>query len=678
MFRGNPPHLGYAQCAFALLLTLGLGLGTDAMALESRPPPLRVVVLPNAPSSLQTSQAARMITDFASSEGRKVEWSIATHPAELFARLTTNRSDLVVGSLPAELASSPSLVATSVVATERYVAVGRRYNPATSPLDLRDTRVAMSRNAPLWDYFKALKEIVPGLQFEIPRSTLTRKASLQLVSEGVADVAVVALGSDPDWLQTHPDLRVLFDLTGDEPVNWYLRREDNPLCERLNAFIERFHTAYLEPTAAPRDFATILRSGVLRVITRVEQPNYYIANGKPSGFEFEMARAFADLHGLRLEVLVARDEDQMRDWLREGMGDLITARMIGGKAEDDSLFSASRQYHYTAYAAVSRVALPTAQSLAGHQIVTVQGSPEWRAARSVDESQPNPNLVGVDAAVPSETVLEQVAAGLLDSTLIAGDDAIRVLSRYPQLKVGASIPHQYHHRWLTRRNDPLLLDASNRFLDAAQSNGLETMLSARYFDNPVPGRRARGQDDRLSPFDPLLQRYAERYGFDWRLIAAQMYQESQFDPAAMSRSGAVGLMQLLPSTAEAIGLGNVARPEIAIHAGIKYLYTLRNEFDEQVPVGERTWFALAAYNLGAQRVAKAREMASQLGLDPNRWSGNVEKAMTKLARNAANGGDSRYGQALIYVRSIQLLYGSYRNLLAFSGLIPKRVGAPSA
>jgi ABC-type phosphate/phosphonate transport system substrate-binding protein len=121
MFRGNPPHLGYAQCAFALLLTLGLGLGQDVMALESRPPPLRVVVLPNAPSSLQTSQAARMITDFASSEGRKVEWSIATHPAELFARLTTNRSDLVVGSLPAELASSPSLVAT-----ERYVAVGRR------------------------------------------------------------------------------------------------------------------------------------------------------------------------------------------------------------------------------------------------------------------------------------------------------------------------------------------------------------------------------------------------------------------------------------------------------------------------------------------------------------------------------------------------------------------------
>jgi membrane-bound lytic murein transglycosylase F len=217
----------------------------------------------------------------------------------------------------------------------------------------------------------------------------------------------------------------------------------------------------------------------LRVITRVEQPNYYIANGKPSGFEFEMARAFADLHGLRLEVLVARDEDQMRDWLREGMGDLITARMIGGKAEDDSLFSASRQYHYTAYAAVSRVALPTAQSLAGHQIVTVQGSPEWRAARSVDESQPNPNLVGVDAAVPSETVLEQVAAGLLDSTLIAGDDAIRVLSRYPQLKVGASIPHQYHHRWLTRRNDPLLLDASNRRADwLGRTEGAYTLSDA--------------------------------------------------------------------------------------------------------------------------------------------------------------------------------------------------------
>lgn len=137
-------------------------------------------------------------------------------------------------------------------------------------------------------------------------------------------------------------------------------------------------------------------------------------------------------------------------------------------------------------------------------------------------------------------------------------------------------------------------------------------------------------------------------------------------------------MQILPATAEALGFDNVKRPEAAIHAGVKYLYTLRNDFDEKVPVGERTWFALAAYNLGTPRVEKARAMASQMGLDPNRWSGNVENAMLMLARQAANGGESRYGQALIYVRSIQLLYGSYRNLLALSGTPRLARGAPSA
>ncbi len=678
MFRDLTRIAALRGLTTALVLAFGSAHAAPVVTREN-PPPLRVVVLPDAPSSVQTSQAARMLEDFARSEGRKVEWSVATHPAELFARLTTYRADLVVGALPSELAGNPRLAATSTVATERYVVVGRNTNPARSPLDLHDMNVAVSRRTPLWDYFNALQAAVPGMQFETRGRNLTRAESLRLVAEGSADVAVVAVGADSSWKREQPNLRVLFDLTGDEPVNWYARREDAPLREALNAFIERFHTAYLEPTAAaPRNLRAILNSRVLRVITRVERPNYYIEGGTPKGFEYEMARGFAEQHGLRLEVLVAHDEEQMRDWLHQGMGDLISARVAPDSTGGDGIFSASRHYHYTAYVPVSRDALnfQAPGVLATKRISVVQDSPEWRALRSLNRDEPGPNVLAVDPTVATDTLLKQVAAGLLDATVVSAEDAVAVKIRYPTLKLGTSLPHRYDYRWLVRDNDPKLLEAIDQFLVASQTDGRETMLAARYFDNPNSARAVAGRPGRLSPFDPIVQRYAERYGFDWRLIAAQMYQESQFDPAATSRSGAMGLMQLLPSTAESLGFANLGRPESSIHAGVKYLYTLRNEFDDQVPVGERTWFALAAYNMGSQRVEKAREVATRLGLDPNRWTGNVEKAMLSLARSATRHGDPRYGQGIIYVRSIQLLYGSYRNGLALSSL--RLAGTPSA
>ncbi len=680
MFRGIAPHNATGRRAIGLLLALLIGAIWPAYARPVTAPALRVVVLPNGSSSLHTAQAARLLEDFAASEGRKLHWSVATHPAELYARLTTDQTDLVVGTLPQELAVKPELAATSVVATERYVVVGRRSFQARNPLELRHARLAMSSRAPLWDYFNALARIVPGLEFSGPKRNLSRGEALQLVADDKADVAVVALGSETGWLGAELGLEVLFDLTGSEPVEWYVRRSDDPLRQRLNAFIDRFHTAYLEPTAAPRDFSAIRRSGVLRVITRVERPNYFIEDGRPQGFEYEIARAFADRHDLRLEVLVARDDEQMRDWLRQGMGDLITARLTPGTEESAANFKASRHYHYTAYTTLSRPeSLPrTAAELAGRRIAVTEDSPEWRALQSMDAGAPRPALVGVNASIARATLFKQVAAGLLDATVVAGDDVASVLARYPTLAAGVSIPHRYDYRWLARRDDPRLLDAVDQFLGSAQTDGLETMLAARYFDSPRKSGPASERDTRLSPFDPIVQRYAERYGFDWRLIAAQMYQESLFDPGAISRSGAIGLMQILPATAEALGFDNVKRPESAIHAGVKYLYTLRNEFDEKVPVGERTWFALAAYNLGSPRVEKARALAGQMGLDPNRWSGNVENAMRVLARQAANGGDSRYGQALIYVRSIQLLYGGYRNLLAVSGAPRSGSGVPSA
>ncbi|MSQ67691.1 MAG: transporter substrate-binding domain-containing protein [Gammaproteobacteria bacterium] len=675
MIRGITHLIGvrWRTCLLALSLSAPPVVGhaqADPLPVHAATT-LRVVVLPNSSSRRHTAQAARMIEDFASALGRPVEWSAVTRPSDLFHRLTHDECDLVVGSLPHAMASDPRIVATATVATERYVVVGRSDNWAASPIQLQHSRIAMALRAPLWDYFRDLRRVVPGITLEPQTNDLTDKSSLALVARGKVDVAVVALDQDPTWLAEHLQLRVLFNLTGDEPLNWFVQVNDEPLHQALDAFIDRFHTAYFEPAAAPRDFAAIKRSGVLRVISQVERPNYFIDHGKPTGFEFELARAFADRHGLRLEVLVARDAAQVHDWLRTGVGDLVTARLAGGSAAEVPYFRQSRQYHHTAYATISRPALAfsSPNELAGHTFAAIANSPALVALRSLREIYPGVSLVGIESSLEQPALLQRVAEGVIDATVVAGEDLARLAVDYPTLRIGPSIPHQNDYRWTARANDPTLLAAVDEFLLDAHTDGLTALLRARYFEPSTAGPLVAATDARLSPFDSIVRRYADLYGFDWRLIAAQMYQESQFNPRAISPGGAVGLMQLLPSTAESLGFDNLQRPDAAIHAGVKYLHTLRNEFALEVPAGERTWFALAAYNVGAQRVERARELAAQLKLDPNRWSGNVEKAMLVLARTGAHGaGLSRYGQAIIYVRSIQSLYGTYRNLLALAGV----------
>ncbi len=676
MFRGIRVSAAWLGCAVGLLLHVGgvhansLPLAhqdvTAPVVIPAAADAVRVLALPAAGDTqgVGDEQARRMLEDFARALGRRLEWSTVARPAEALDRILDGAVDVVVGPGPAQPDSPAAalLTATSPVATERYVVVGRTDNTARNPLELTAMSVAMAIGSVHWQYFERVKALVPGLKLHALANELPRAAPLQLVADGMVDVTVLPVTGGLDFLAGQPRLKRLFDLSTERPLSWYVRRSDPTLLANLNQFIERYHAAYFEPSAFLRDFAAIKRRGVLRVITRVEPGNYYIRDGKPSGFEFELAANFAKRHQLRLEVRVAHDDAQMLDWLARGAGDLVTGRLTEAATHERPAYARSRAYGYEAFATVSRRALPlrSPADLDGLVLAATEGSPAFRALASLRARQPATTVIAVSPAVPETLLLQRIAEGMVDATVVSGIDAARLRALHPELNVGTSIAHDYDYRWTLREGDAALVAAVDEFLVDAQKSGLTTTLAARYGAE----REARTQiavgDDRLSPYDPIVQRYADRYGFDWRLIAAQMYQESQFDPHAVSPSGARGLMQLMPRTALALGFADLARPESAIHAGVKYLFELRNEIDAGVPVGERTWFALAAYNLGPKRLQQARRYAARLKLDPNRWAGNVEVAMLRLA--TAGGGKRRYGQALIYVRSIQSLYGSYRSL----------------
>ncbi|MYK98392.1 MAG: transglycosylase SLT domain-containing protein, partial [Gemmatimonadetes bacterium] len=172
----------------------------------------------------------------------------------------------------------------------------------------------------------------------------------------------------------------------------------------------------------------------------------------------------------------------------------------------------------------------------------------------------------------------------------------------------------------------------------------------------------------LSPFDDHVKKFAGYYGQDWRLVTAQMYQESRFDPDAVSWVGAQGLMQVMPATGEQMGFTELHDPEVGIHAGVKYMDHLLGRFDPKLPMETRVHFALASYNVGYGHLLDARRLAREKGWDSDRWFGNVEEAMLLLSKpeyySRARYGFCRGGQPVHYVENIQQYYDAYLEVLA--------------
>lgn len=626
--------------------------------------PLRVLVLGERGNPAHRREALEfaILADYARAHRLQIDWVPVVRPEDVYHQLVRGQADLAIGALPADIEMRPSLVSTHPLTTHRFQLIGQSGLTARDPLALSGLRIGIRLSSPLWSYFEKLQRAVPGLELEPLPGNLPRQHVLDLVADGVYDATVLPTTVDGDGLAAYPRLRTLFDLTDDRPAGWYLRSDNQSLLTSLNRFITRYQAAYFEPAAQPRDFRAIRRRGVLRIVTRVDQPNYYVRKGRPSGYEYELAEAFAAAHDLRLEVLVARDDAQMVSWLKTGAVDLVTTRIDGRLVHGDPSVSFSHRYHHDAYTVLSRAdfPLPDTASLRGRRLVAYADSAALRAARSVVTAT-GLEVVPAASSLSAGTLLARVRSRLVDGIVVDAAAARRLLDGHAGITAGVSLPVSFEYRWLVRGNDPAIRAAVDDFLQESHRDGLNATLVARYFSSPPVSRPPAVQP--ISPFDRLLQTYAARYDFDWRLIAALAYQESRFDPRAVSEGGAEGLMQMLPGTARALGFRKLFEPESSIHAGVKYLYTLRNEFENEIPISERTWFALAAYNAGYERVERARRLAARMQLDPNRWFGHVETAMLRFAqRTAGRGRDRSSGQAIIYVRRIQSLYGTYLQL----------------
>lgn len=622
------------------------------------------------PGGILVSAAEQsLIEQYALAQELSPEW-IGAPEAELYQRLRNGEGDIVLGAAgrDAELGVEYSLP----WGTARYQIVARAdTGRIRSESDLHTRAIAIKRSSPVFRQLNDMARQHPTMEIVTVPEQVSLQGMLEQVATGRYDLAVADSMSLEPLLQRFLDLSVAFDLTRGEPRAWAVRDDSEALLDSLNEFLNRRHLETELARTYREDLPELLERKLLRLITYQGPANYYFDRGRLRGFEYELVRRFADAHRMRLDVVIAHSHEEMRRLLLEGRGDLIAAGIPEG-AFDEARFASTRSSDFVAPVLVGRedeTPLRDASDLEGRRIVLAAESPYRDFLLQLQQQGIGFEIAEADPDLDTEGTLFRVARGMYDLTVIGSQQVAAELGRQINLRAHFALAEPKAAAWVVRRTDTQLRAALSDYLGREFRKGFYNVLYSKYIENPQapPGDPERlAERRRLSPWDEIVHEYADRYGFDWRLIVAQMYQESHFNPDALSSAGASGLMQILPTTAEFMGAGDINDPRTGIEAGIRYLDHLRSQFEEDLLLEDRTWFTLAAYNAGPQRVQRARRLAAEMNLDQDRWFDNVEKAMLRLARPYTREGelvrDCRCGQTVVYVRDIRTRYTNYVRL----------------
>jgi peptidoglycan lytic transglycosylase F len=599
---------------------------------------------------------------------------VVAERSRLIPELIAGRGDVVVAALAVTPERAERVAFTRPIRFVRQqVVVPAGERRIRRPEDLTARTVTVRESS---SYAATLRRLAARVPLTIKPAAETQDTFdlIQKVARGEEAITV----ADSDILAAartfEPGVRAAFDLTSRDPIAWGVRREAGALKAALDGFIVEQALAGHDQVVRA-DLPEIRKRGVLRVLTRNASTTYFLHRGEEQGFEYELVREFARRLGVRLEIVVPPSREALLAFLRQGRGDIVAAGVtVTPERRKEFAFTVpyTRVSELLVVPATDRRTLSLGD-LRG-KAIAVRRSSSYHESLVALRGQHGFEITPVPEDQETEDILGDVAEGRYPAT-VADSNIVQVeLTDNDRIRAVGAIGGVRDIAWAVRPDQPRLRKAADDFIRAISGSTFYNMTVNKHFKSRTHMRVAASderadREGRLSPYDPLTRRYASQYDLDWRLITAQMYQESRFDPGARSWVGALGLMQVMPRTARELGFSNPREPEQGIHAGVRLLDQYQDRFnDASIEQGDRIQFALAAYNCGPGHVADGRRLAADLGLDPNRWSGHVERAMLALAKpqvyRRARHGYCRCGEPVRYVREIQSRYQAYSRLVA--------------
>ncbi|HKL82696.1 MAG TPA: membrane-bound lytic murein transglycosylase MltF [Desulfobacter sp.] len=413
----------------------------------------------------------------------------------------------------------------------------------------------------------------------------------------------------------------------------------------------------------------IQKRGTIRMITTNNATSYYTYRDSPMGFEYDLAKAFADHLGVALEVIVP-EWDTMFERLNSGQGDFIAAGItITEPREQIALFSQpyipvqQKFIHHKL-----KFGIKSIEQLAGKTIHVRKGTSYQERLEEIKASGIDLEIELLDD-VPTEEIIRMVSEKEIKFTIV--DSNIALLNRryYPEIKIGLPIQEEEYLGWAVKKTNKALRDQINQFIEMAEETGLLGKIYKKYYGNveifdyfDLKKFHERIKT-RLPKYKKIIKTEAEKYGFDWRLIAAIVYQESHFNPSAKSRTGVRGLMQVTLATAKQMGIKNRLDPKQSVKAGVKFLNLMHKRFDDIPDPQQKKLFALASYNVGYGHVRDAQAIARQQGMDINKWT-SLEKTLPLLSKQKyykhTRHGYARGKEPVTYVERILTYYDILR------------------
>ncbi len=613
----------------------------------------------------------KLAVKFAKSIGLKPVFVYVERRDDLIPWLLKGRGDIVAAGLTATESRRSTVNFTVPLSIVREQVVVHRDNREIQTLeDLSGKTIAQRPSSSYWETLTKLKESLPDLRLEPAPETLETEQMIYEVARRKREIVVADSDIVDSILPYLPEIRVAFELSGDQGVGWAVRPANEKLLEELNGFLSTEQLATRRTEPRPYTWEEIKKRKVIRVITRNSASTYFIWRGKLLGFEYELASKFAERYGLRLEVVVAPGRDDLLPYLLEGKGDFIAAALTITENRKKWGVAFSDAYNKVSEIVVARANdtdLNDVKDLEGRTLVVRKSSSYMDSLNRLKAKGTSFTVIHAPEDMESEEIIAGVADGTYDLTVVDSHILDIELTWRDDIRAAFSLGPPVSHGWVVRADDPEILAAVNDTFRRLHKGAFYNGIYKKYFENSRRIRKhIRFQAKRvgqLSPYDDIAEKYSRRYGFDWRLIVSQMYQESHFDPDAVSFSGALGLMQVLPRTGRQMGFQHLTHPDSGIHAGVKYMSWLHGKFPDDLSVKDRMWFTLASYNAGYGHVLDARRLAEQMGWNPNRWYDHVEKAMLLLSRpkyaRLARYGYCRGREPVRYVREIDQRFRAY-------------------
>jgi membrane-bound lytic murein transglycosylase F len=384
------------------------------------------------------------------------------------------------------------------------------------------------------------------------------------------------------------------------------------------------------------------------------------------GFEYELAQEFAEYLGVELKIRIVENWKRMIHELKNGNAAVIAAGItISPNRQQRVAFSDGYmdiRQHIISHRNNAKT-VKTVSDLSG-KIVHVQTATAYQERLEELRRQGLDLSIKLHKDVPTEELIQQVAEGEIELT-VADSNIARLNQRhYPRAVMAGAISDLQQLGWAVHPEAHELREKINSFFASIKKSGRFDEIYNKYYGDvgnfDYVDLRAfhRRVKNRLSRYSPFIKAAARKHGFDWRLIAAQAYQESHLNPWAKSHAGAKGLMQLLTSTARSLNVADIYNPVDNINGGVQHLKDMYDHFDSAT--GEdRLMIALAAYNVGQGHIQDARNLAIKKNLDPSSWE-SLKKTLP-LLRYRKYYKNSKYGycrgtEPIIYVKQIMIYY----------------------